>query len=155
MAGIGPPPKPPDQRARGNRASDGRRAVIPLRVIHAEPEAQPDLPTGVEWHPQTMKWWKMWADSPLSTNFTANDWSELIDTALIHTKYWEGDMRSATELRLRAAKFGATPEDRARLRIQFATAEEIEQKSKDRATNPQRSRERYSQPSKDGLWPLG
>ena len=34
----------------------------------------------------------------------------------------------AAELRLRVAKFGATPEDRARLRIQFAQADEADSK---------------------------
>jgi hypothetical protein len=49
--------------------------------------------------------------------FTETDWSFLIDTAVLHAEYWLGDLGVAGELRLRVAKFGATPEDRARLRI--------------------------------------
>lgn len=61
----------------------------------------------------------MWAESKLAEKFTANDWSELLDTARLHAAYWNGDLKVASELRLRTAKFGATPEDRARLGIQF------------------------------------
>jgi len=82
----------------------------------------------VEWPEQTLRWWQMWADSPLSTDFTENDWSELMDTARIHAEFWTGRTSVAAELRLRVAKFGATPEDRARLRIQFAAADEADAK---------------------------
>jgi hypothetical protein len=50
-----------------------------------------------------------------------------------------GDKAVAPELRLRVAKFGATPEDRARLRITFAAADEAEEKPARR----QSSRDRY------------
>jgi hypothetical protein len=129
MAGRGPTPKDPSKRAR-------RNSTEPLRVITAEPVAQPELPTieverdGVlvefVWPARTLQWWQMWADSPLSAEFTATDWSELMDTALIHARFWGGQLSLAGELRLRVAKFGATPEDRARLRITFAQAEAAE-----------------------------
>lgn len=122
MAGRGPAPKDPSQRARRNKPAGPE-----LRVIHTEASPQPPLPDG-DWHPQTVEWWAMWRDSPLAPEFTANDWSELLDTALIHSDYWHGDRKLAGELRLRVAKFGATPEDRARLRIQFAQADEADAK---------------------------
>lgn len=132
MAGRGPAPKDPNRRARRNGDP------IPLRVITADPTEQPDLPTfEVEqdgeltefvWPARTREWWAMWRDSPLSAEFTANDWSELLDTAVLHARYWRGDVKLAAELRLRVAKFGATPEDRARLRITFAQADEAEEK---------------------------
>ena len=68
----------------------------------------------------------MWAESPLSTDYTDVDWEFLMDTALLHARYWKGDVRLGPELRLRVAKFGATPEDRARLRITFAVADSAE-----------------------------
>ena len=70
----------------------------------------------------------MWADSPLADDFTSTDWSELLDTATLHARLWMGVASVAPELRLRVAKFGATPEDRARLRITFAQADEAEEK---------------------------
>jgi hypothetical protein len=42
----------------------------------------------------------------------------------------------ASELRLRMAKFGATPEDRARLRIVFADADEKDEKRASRQPDP-------------------
>jgi len=129
MAGRWPQPKDPDRRARGNKDP------VPLRVIKAEPVEQPDLPFAditedslIEWKwpAQTIEWWRMWRDSPLSDSFTASDWSVLLDTALIHAAVWRGDLKLAGELRLRVAKFGATPEDRARLRITFAQADAAE-----------------------------
>ena len=44
------------------------------------------------------------------------------ETALLHAQFWKGDVKLASELRLREAKYGFTPEDRARLRMQFALA---------------------------------
>lgn len=128
MAGRGPAPganpnsKPDHARARRNKPAGPE-----LRVIHTEAAPQPPLPAG-DWHPQTIEWWAMWRDSPLAPEFTANDWSELLDTAVIHSGFWAGDMKLAAELRQRVAKFGATPEDRARLRIQFAQADEADAK---------------------------
>ena len=132
MAGRGPAPKDPARRARTNSDPMG------LRVIVARPTEQPGLPTlmirddgdmvPVDWPDITREWWDMWASSPLSAEFTATDWSELRDTARLHALYWLGDAKLAPELRLRVAKFGATPEDRARLRIQFAAADEAEGK---------------------------
>jgi len=129
MAGIGPRPKNPDQLV-GHGGAKSRDAV--LRVIPVQPVSQPPLPE-VEvdgqpfvWPEITRQWWAMWASSPLSREFTDTDWSELRDTAMLHARFWAGEHKIAGELRLRVAKFGATPEDRARLRIQFATADHVE-----------------------------
>jgi len=148
MAGHGPPPKDPNRRARSNKDP------VALRVIHAEPVQQPELPEfdlqvevdgamvaqKFEWPARTREWWQMWADSPLSAEFTSTDWSELLDTAVIHARFWGGDIKVAGELRLRVAKFGATPEDRARLRIQFAAADEAESRRPDPSTNARNRR---------------
>lgn len=139
MAGRGPAPKNPDRRARRNAEP------TPLRVLVASPMAQPPLPDLPEelggWPAPTLAWWSMWAESPLSSEFTASDWSFLADTALLHARLWVGDTKAAPELRLRVAKFGATPEDRARLRITFAQADEADEKRGTR--QPSTSRDRY------------
>lgn len=139
MSGRGSAPKSAATRARRNADP------VALRVLHAVPVGQPELPTvHVEadgelvefvWPPRTRDWWQMWADSPLSAEFTSTDWSELLDTAMLHARFWRGDHKVAPELRLRVAKFGATPEDRARLRISFAQADQADER---RAT-PKRS----------------
>lgn len=130
MAGRGPAPKPSDRRARRNAEATA------LRIISAAPVGQPELPhlevevdgvlTEFVWPARTQQWWAMWAESPLSSEFTATDWSELLDTAYLHARFWRGNASLASELRLRVAKFGATPEDRARLRIVFAQADDAE-----------------------------
>lgn len=135
MAGRGPAPKPTDQRARRNADP------IPMRVLVVQPTEQPALPEIFQtinlddgsvvqrplvWPAMTRMWWAMWSESPLSNDFTASDWLFLLDTAMLHAQFWQGDMKLAAELRQRVAKFGATPEDRARLRITFAAADEAD-----------------------------
>lgn len=56
----------------------------------------------------------------------------LLEAAFLHAKFWEGDLRLAGELRARVAKFGATVEDRLKLRIQFASTADIEGRVIDR-----------------------
>lgn len=123
----GPPPKPREKRARTNAEP------IPIRTLELVRQPAPRLPVlkdsdgnTIPWHPQTRAWWKVWTESVLSQDFTAADWSFLTDTAVMHNRFWNGDLSWAAELRLRVAKFGATPEDRARLRIVFADAEHKE-----------------------------
>jgi hypothetical protein len=128
MAGVGAPPKDPSRRARRNADP------IPTTKLVFEPGDQPDLPDlapGDEpWPERTVAWWRMWGESPQAKArmFSASDWSELMDTAVLHARFWAGDVKVAPELRLRVAKFGATMEDRARLRIQFAAADEADAK---------------------------
>jgi hypothetical protein len=71
----------------------------------------------VDWPDQTLDWWQTWRSCAQASTFTDTDWSFLLDTAVLHMAFWDGDHSVASELRLRAAKFGATPEDRARLKI--------------------------------------
>jgi hypothetical protein len=48
----------------------------------------------------------------------AVDWDFMLDTAMMHSAMWNGEMKMAAEVRIRVAKFGATPEDRLRLKVQ-------------------------------------
>ncbi|MER5501388.1 hypothetical protein ABT096_29865 [Streptomyces sp. NPDC002561] len=123
MAGRGPAPKDPSKRRRRN-ASEPETVIVPDDELRG-----PELPEGVlgvntktgelvEWHPMTLLWWNEWRTSPQAQTFTGTDWSFLVDTALMHHAMWEkGQWTLAAEVRLRAAKFGATPEDRARLKL--------------------------------------
>lgn len=123
MSGRGPAPKPSNRRARTN--SDPKALTV-LRFEHA---VAPELPDDIDWHARTVAWWAMWANSPQADTFTETDWSFLLDTALMHHAMWsKGQWTLAAEVRLRVAKFGATPEDRARLRMVFADADEKDEK---------------------------
>lgn len=128
MAGRGPAPKNPSRRARTNKDP------IPGRVLDAPGVAPAELPMdllpdGDEWHPATLRWWKRWCESPLAENLPAVDWSELEACAVLHHEFMrKRSFTLGSELRLRMAKWGATPEDRARLRISIADADEKDAK---------------------------
>jgi hypothetical protein len=120
MAGRGTAPKDPKRRARTN--SD----PTPTTTLRFEQSTAPELPDRFEWPDRTREWWAMWLNSPQAEHFGSTDWDFLLDTALIHAEFWSGNTGAGPELRLRVAKFGATPEDRARLRMQFAQADEAD-----------------------------
>jgi hypothetical protein len=123
MPGTGRAPKPQLQSA----AQQKRRDAITKRVAMDDQLRGPELPAG-DWHPRTLAWWDTWRRSPQAQTFTVTDWDFLTDTALLHSMMWNGAERVAPELRLRVGKFGATPEDRLRLRVQIE--DEVEQVAK-------------------------
>lgn len=117
IAGRGPAGKPDGRRARGNK---GKQAQA---VFFAESADQPHLPEVRDWPAATRDWWISWGIHPMAEEFTESDWQFLLDTALLHAAVWgDHQLSFLPELRLRVAKYGVTPEDRARLRIQFADA---------------------------------
>lgn len=125
MAGHGPTPKDPDKRRRRNADP------VPTATLTDDDKARgPELPGGIEWSVVTLAWWETWRNSPQATTFTETDWDFLVDTALLHARFWAGDEKVAAELRLRVAKFGATPEDRMRLRMQIGDPSKAEQARK-------------------------
>lgn len=115
MPGRGPAPKP--VRSRPNDTA--RREAEMVTVAADDALRGPDLPEGFGWHPRTVAWWETWRRSPQATVFTSTDWDFLLDTAMLHSELWNGNGSVAAELRLRTAKFGATPEDRMRLKLQI------------------------------------
>jgi hypothetical protein len=68
----------------------------------------------------------MWNEDALTEDYRAVDWADLLDAAVLHGLYWSGQTAIVGELRLRVAKHGATQEDRARLRKQYAEADSAE-----------------------------
>lgn len=114
MAGRGPAPNPDRGQVRR-----GNLEPAPTVVVADGEKHGPELPDTFEWPKATLDWWDTWRSSPQASTFTATDWSFLLDTAILHGEFWSGARSMAAELRLRVAKFGATPEDRARLRIEM------------------------------------
>lgn len=146
MAGRGPAPKPAARRARRNSDS------IPLKILPFQAVAKQLLPDdllaadGETWHPATTRWWDRWCESSLSDTWTAVDWSFLEETVVLHHEYMKKrTFTLGSELRLREAKMGATAEDRARLRITFADADEKDDKRT--ARRDKSSRDRYGKSS--------
>ncbi|MFF1792652.1 hypothetical protein ACFVXQ_00165 [Kitasatospora sp. NPDC058263] len=147
MAGVGPAPKDPANRARRNKGS------APQTILRFEKAEAPELPdfridAGEDglvefvWPARTREWWATWVASPQAEHFSSTDWEFLLDTALIHAKVWSGDTSVAAELRLRVAKFGSTMEDRARLRMTFAQADDAD--AGQGSSGAQAARDRYA-----------
>lgn len=140
MPGRGLAPKDPSRRARRNVD------VHPSTTLPFQSCNPPELPLSKDWHPQTRRWWATWRDSPMAQLMGPTDWDFLLDTALMHHALWaDGHWTVAAELRLRVAKFGATPEDRLRLRIQWADADAKDGSRPQAASVPERSSSRYAQ----------
>lgn len=122
MAGKGP-------AGSGQRSRKRDDEALKAQFTDVEPDDElrgPELPDDVfeddVWHPRTRAWWDTWRRSAQASMFTDTDWDFLVDTALMHHVMWtKGRWEFAGELRLRAAKFGATPEDRMRLRMNVKT----------------------------------
>jgi hypothetical protein len=134
-----PGPAPKELGTKAGRSPD----KIPFRLVGLPEVEQPDLPESfrvlvegvvkrVKYPPETRTWWAHWGDSILNDGFTTHDWDFLLDTARIHAMHHLGlDNKAAGELRQRLAKFGTTPEDRARLRIVTVTAENAEERAEE------------------------
>ena len=116
MAGRGPAPK--GDRSRG-RGTPNELAVT--GKLFGRPLPKGVLPDGESWHPMTMRWWMALRRFPLLEHEPEIGWQFLLDTALMHHTMWtKGRWEFAAEIRLRVAKYGATPEDRMRLKIAIA-----------------------------------
>ena len=119
MAGRGPAPKGKRTRDRDTPEFETLEVDGSLHGM-ALPEGV--LPDDESWHPQTLALWKSLRESPLLANEPELGWQFLIDTALMHHTMWtKGRWEFASEVRLRVAKFGATPEDRMRLKVKIET----------------------------------
>jgi len=152
MAGRGPAPKVPDQRARRNKPA------TPLRMITVVPDAQPSLKeaigsrnpmTGKAWHAATLRLWESLGSFPTTRGLLMAQWLMLARAMMLDDAVMEGDARFASEARLQIAKFGITPDDVARLRFVLAQAEGAEDANAERSERRTVSaRERYGQPKR-------
>lgn len=123
MAGHGFAPKETRSRARDAKSrNDEMQHLEDDGAARGEMLPEGVLPDQESWHPMTARWWETWRHSPQSQTFVATDWDFLLDTALLHHVMWtKGRWEFASEVRLRAAKYGATPEDRMRLKMKIET----------------------------------
>lgn len=119
MAGHGAAPSGKRSRDRDNPVMT---ELVETGELHGPDLPEGILPNGEHWHPQTVKFWDSLRRSPLTANEDDLSWSVLLDTALMHHAMWmRGRWDFAAELRLRLAKYGATPEDKMRLRVKVTT----------------------------------
>lgn len=121
---AGPPPNP--NAARRNNKGASKMIAAPTALAGFElPDPLEFLPPynnqpQTRWHPATVRMWKAWRSSPQAMLMvTEPDWSFFLDTAMMHHQMWvSGNFERAAEVRMRQVKFGVTPEDRARLRVE-------------------------------------
>nr|WP_235482017.1 hypothetical protein [Streptomyces roseoverticillatus] len=65
------------------------------------------------------RFWKTWATAPQTQRWAETDWAELEITVKLVDAFYLGDAKLAGEIRQRVGRWGATTEDRARLRMSF------------------------------------
>lgn len=149
MAGVGSAGKQTRSRPR-----DDARRQAEFRKLEDDGGLRGfDLPDGVlpddgDWHERTVAWWQTWRTAPQSLEMLPTDWDFLLDTALMHHIMWsKGRWEFASEIRLRAAKFGATIEDRLRLRMKVEAPPPVKQPAEPgTVTEISSRRARLSQP---------
>lgn len=89
----------------------------------------PELPETREWSQQTRDWYDMWRRHEMAPFLEPSDWSHIHDTAVLYDAFWTGELPGSSmiagsaEIRRRCASFGATVEDRLKLRIKFVEKE--------------------------------
>lgn len=94
-----------------------------------------------KWHRLTRAWWRrVWA-SPMAGEYLETDIDGLGRLALIVDDFNKAEDPKARidlmrEIRLQEARFGLTPQDRARLHWEIAKGEEAQDKRKPRPGTP-------------------
>ncbi|MFJ4093453.1 hypothetical protein ACIPYS_17885 [Kitasatospora sp. NPDC089913] len=104
-------PRPKENAVRRNKHAHAQELAA---------DAQPgrELPRGLGITTSgARRFWRTWATSPQSARWAETDWAELEITTKLVDALYQGDLKLAGEIRQRVAKWGATTEDRARLRI--------------------------------------
>ncbi|MDQ1016684.1 phage terminase small subunit [Streptomyces afghaniensis] len=98
-----------------------RRNVHPnAQTLPAELQPGRELPKGLGiTTPGAKRFWRTWSTAPQTAAWTETDWAELELTTKLVDGLFLGDLKLAGEIRQRVAKWGATVEDRARLRMTF------------------------------------
>lgn len=120
MPSRGPHPKPDSDRQRTNEPAFER---VDLGSSPVAKDA-PKLPRRRSQRAEVREWWDDWTASPQASQFGRTDWRRLLMLVPLVDAYFAAAeakdagtlTRIAGELRLQEAKFGATPDDRMRLR---------------------------------------
>ena len=138
MAGRGPAPKASRARKRDEQETE---LLVDDGALRGPELPEGVLPDGEDWHPQTRALWDALRRNPLLADEPDLGWQFLVDTALMHHTMWQkGRWEFASEVRLRVAKYGATPEDRQRLKVKIATPEQVKAESDTPADTTSRRR---------------
>nr|WP_190129103.1 hypothetical protein [Streptomyces mashuensis] len=91
------------------------------------------------------RFWKTWSSSPQTQHWAETDWAELEIAVKLADAFFLGDTRVAGELRQRVGRWGATVEDRARLRMSLDQQAREEHEDVQQAPRGVTSIDRYRQ----------
>lgn len=112
-----------------------RNGEIEIEVSRDGKSRGPELPGQFDWPEPTRSWWENWRRSAQAQRMSETDWDFMLDTAMLHAELWSGNGAVASELRLRVAKFGATLEDRQRLKMAIVEPETKKKPAAKKRTN--------------------
>jgi hypothetical protein len=82
------------------------------------------------------RFWRTWATSPQAGAWIETDWAELEITVKLVDAFYQGDTKLAGEIRQRVSKWGATTEDRARLRMSVETDDQDQGEGENAESSP-------------------
>lgn len=123
-------PAPKEKATRRNTPTFEPRAVewdgvtrgFDLPVVLQETDRY-EGPYPLQWHERTQKWWDKWRNSAQAMVMQESDWEALLETAVLHTRFWNGGLKPtelanlSAQISRRVASYGATYEDRLKLRL--------------------------------------
>ncbi|MFJ7205625.1 hypothetical protein ACIQWR_19070 [Streptomyces sp. NPDC098789] len=116
----GPAPNPSSARRNTDHALGERKLSGQTGTGRELPKALGITTSGAK------RFWKTWASAPQTEDWMDTDWAELEIVTKIVDAFYLGDMKLAGEIRQRVGKWGATTEDRARLRMSFDKQDQAE-----------------------------
>lgn len=122
MGMAGRKPKP-DGQARTRHKATHDQTEVPNVPFADGPKLPKYRPDGEAWPPATRKWWKSVSTMPHCVLWAESEWQFALDTAFVASKWHEGDLKAATELRNREKVLGTTFEYRRDLRIRYVEPE--------------------------------
>ncbi|MGK5496382.1 hypothetical protein [Streptomyces sp. URMC 125] len=123
-------PAPKETAVRRNKHSHAQTLTNAPREGRSLPKALGVTTAGAK------RFWKTWASAPQTEHWAETDWAELEITTKLVDAFYQGDVKVASEIRMRVAKWGATTEDRARLRMSLEKPEDQEKGSEKPAEIP-------------------
>ncbi|MEU5187007.1 hypothetical protein AB0G83_07605 [Streptomyces klenkii] len=126
----GPAPKPNARRRNQNHALGEHELTPAAGEGRALPKALGIQSSGAK------RFWRTWSTAPQTQHWLETDWAELEITTRLVDAFFQGETRLAGEIRQRVGRWGATTEDRARLRMDFdqQAQEQAAQAAKEAAT---------------------
>lgn len=120
MAGFGPPPSE-TKRRRNKDTFEDHKVEVPADAV---PTDVPELPDRDQLHPDTVRWWDTWVQSPVTTTWLSTDWDvlrrlvKLVEAYNVCSPHDANNLvKLETAIRQRESLLGATHVDRMRARI--------------------------------------